>query len=776
MKSSKSSARLTKGNELIVKSRESSFYIPPSSGIPKYDSYLDPNCPKARVKKFNEDNKNLSKLSAMKSNESGGRGSKFISKILKSKFDDVPIRLNPTLRAKAISNVMNSDGSTAVGGAQTPAEVEILQKVIVRENILGELHKLLDNQNDVSNCINEVVELVKAIRFQTVDLVEDIDSWQCVQPTIKPFLYRGVNYLLKISNDMDFLDKYEEIVEKFCFEFKRNPFAYRDGGNVINPYFVSTGDEPNQANKDNKNKATKKNMKNNSKVTEFVDGIELYRLHNGEKTIQREIERLENERKQLRQQHPGGSNLYIGEDGMNNSTVAYENSTMSISNQYVNEVDAFSQFNQAESLNRAGSSDANNEDKVKATNRVWKVKFDPKKVKTERINVLSNEIDELKAMEAHIEDQISAHVQNYHKIQSKRSNADQRRVDAMTAHKEIAAQHIAVEISILTADMQDINTKIKELQRQSYFISLERKRKRRVVQQLTDELNDEKRRAALKVKLQKKISENGLISALKTLNKINMEELMSTLSVTPGDARDPRASKGLTEEEMLKTIDDLSPMKSMDGVPTTLSKREIAERKARGELAMQKLDEALDQMNGDNEALDSAESNYLLSNEHEYYNMERVPTASFIEEEDFDEDHIDHFPESDHNDADAADVGVEASNVDEPGVEENSDDEGHIVFISDKKKFEMGEDDVPGNVTDAAATYVSNIVAEVIVSRASSAAGGSRVSSAVGESRAPPEDAIVENEAGDAVQSPRSGNFPSKLKNTVTFASNIAAE
>ncbi|MEY3876979.1 MAG: hypothetical protein RLZZ191_662, partial [Pseudomonadota bacterium] len=106
--------------------------------------------------------------------------------------------------------------------------------------------------------------------------------------------------------------------------------------------------------------------------------------------------------------------------------------------------------------------------------------------------------------------------------------------------------------------MQDINTKIKELQRQSYFISLERKRKRRVVQQLTDELNDEKRRAALKVKLQKKISENGLISALKTLNKINMEELMSTLSVTPGDARDPRASKGLTEEEMLKTIDDLS--------------------------------------------------------------------------------------------------------------------------------------------------------------------------------------------------------------------------
>ena len=159
---------------------------------------------------------------------------------------------------------MNSDGSTTVGGAQTPAEVEILQKVIVRENILGELHKLLDNQNDVSNCINEVVELVKAIRFQTVDLVEDIDSWQCVQPTIKPFLYRGVNYLLKISNDMDFLDKYEEIVEKFCFEFKRNPFAYRDGGNIINPYFVSTGDEPNQANKDNKNKASKKNMKNNN--------------------------------------------------------------------------------------------------------------------------------------------------------------------------------------------------------------------------------------------------------------------------------------------------------------------------------------------------------------------------------------------------------------------------------------------------------------------------------------------------------------------------------
>ena len=786
MKSSKSSVRLAKGNELIVKSRESSFYIPPSSGIPKYDSYLDPNCPKARVKKFNDDNKNLSKLSAMKSNESGGRGSKFITKILKSKFDDVPLRLNPSLRAKAISNVMNSDGSGAVGGAQTPAEVEILQKVIVRENILGELHKLLDNQNDVSNCINEVVELVKAIRFQTVDLVEDIDSWQCVQPTIKPFLYRGVNYLLKLSNDLDFLDKYEEIIEKFCFEFKRNPFAYRDGGNVINPYFVSANDEAGQSNTGQGNKdakrTSKKNHKNsNAKVTEFVDGVELYRLHNGEKTIQREIERLENERKQLRHQHPGSSNLFIGEDGMNNSTVAYENSTMSISNQYVNEVDTYSQYNQLSANERTGSSEANHEEKVRATNRVWKVKFDPKKVKTERINVLSTEIDELKAMEAHIEDQISAHVHNYHSIQSKRSNADQRRIDALTARKDIAAQHIAVEISILTADMQDINTKIKELQRQSYFISLERKRKRRVVQQLTDELNDEKRRAALKTKLEKKIKENGLISALKTLNKINMEELMSTLSVSPGEAKEARVNKGLTEEEMFKTIDDLSPAKSMENT-STLSKREIAERKARGQLAMQKLDEVLYQMNNDNTVIYSAESSYLLSNGHDYCNMERVPSASYIEE-DYDENHHDHFPESNFNSLSVSDDDIDVDDVGDrvvveieaPFVDDNDDDDGQILFISDDKKFELplADEEIPAHITDAAATYVSNIVTDVIGSRTSSAVGGSRVSSAVGGSIVSFEEKIVSGEA-EGTQSPRSANFPSKLKNTVTFASNTA--
>ena len=120
------------------------------------------------------------------------------------------------------------------------AEVEILQKIVVREGLLDELRKLLKSQNDVSTCIGEVIELVKALRYQTIDIVEDINSWQMVQKALRPFLYRGLNYLVKVKSDLDFMDMYDEIVETFCFEFKSNPFAFRGGGNVVTGFQFDT--------------------------------------------------------------------------------------------------------------------------------------------------------------------------------------------------------------------------------------------------------------------------------------------------------------------------------------------------------------------------------------------------------------------------------------------------------------------------------------------------------------------------------------------------------
>ena len=58
---------------------------------------------------------------------------------------------------------------------------------------------------------------------------------------------------------------------------------------------------------------------------------------------------------------------------------------------------------------------------------------------------------------------------------------------------------------MLIAQQQDLQIQIKNLQREAYFISLERKRKLGVRQKLKDEIDEEKKRALLKKTIEAKI-------------------------------------------------------------------------------------------------------------------------------------------------------------------------------------------------------------------------------------------------------------------------------
>lgn len=560
--------RQAKGVSLITKEREDAFYIPPARGIPKYCAELDPYCPRAQIRKFNDDKKALARQASMKSN--GGAGAAWVTKTLTSKFENPPDRLNPSLRAKAMSSIINGQDVTKrnmdtgnVDTNATPAEVEILQKVVVRENILNELHKLLDNQTDVVSCVNEAVELIKAIRFQTVDIIEDLDAWQFIQPTPRPFLFRGVNYLLKIATDLDFLDSYDDIVERYCFEFRRNPLAYKEGGNIIVSEF-DIGDVHKFP------ATTKKSLKLDKSHTTssqfsgdaFVDGIEKLRLHNAEKTIQREVERVERERKMYNNTTP---TLILGEARMNNS---FENGTHILQgSRTAPSSDEGVHLNKIDKQNRLQNPNSGkkmefvqNKSASGGDTRKWRQKFDSKKVKMERIAVLISEVNELKAMEAHIEDQVEILVEKYQKLSEKRKLSEIRRKDALAIERDVAAQHIAVEISVLTADMQEINNKIKEFQRQSYFLSLERRRKRKVAKQLSDEVEEEKKRAALTQKLSEKIKEGGLLNALMTLNKVSDAQLKKEQEALKEKADRPSGSNpyGVSEEFVFDTFDSFN--------------------------------------------------------------------------------------------------------------------------------------------------------------------------------------------------------------------------
>ena len=65
-------------------------------------------------------------------------------------------------------------------------------------------------------------------------------------------------------------------------------------------------------------------------------------------------------------------------------------------------------------------------------------------------------------------------------------------------------------MSVLAVQQQELQIQIKNLQREGYFITLERKRKLGVRQKLKDEMEEEKKRTLLKKTIEAKIKKEVL--------------------------------------------------------------------------------------------------------------------------------------------------------------------------------------------------------------------------------------------------------------------------
>jgi hypothetical protein len=222
---SKSTPALTTKKEVAVHARESSWDSSPQYQIPKYDAELDANCPRASVRHYNK----TKKLNAIASSKKGKGASDWIENTIKKKFDDIPIREKQSLRDKALAAAVREESVT---------EVDILQKIIVRENLLLELDKLLKFQVDLDGIISEAVEIIKAIRFQTLEIVEEVYAWKNDFKAPRQFYFRGENYLLKMMKDTAFLDEFDDLGDYFGFYFAGNPLMYSgiptdDGGRSL---------------------------------------------------------------------------------------------------------------------------------------------------------------------------------------------------------------------------------------------------------------------------------------------------------------------------------------------------------------------------------------------------------------------------------------------------------------------------------------------------------------------------------------------------------------
>jgi len=533
-----------------------------NSTIPVYKAEEDKYCPKARTRKFNADQK----IAAKKNAERGKGASAWLDTALQSKFEDTPIKFTPSLREKAATEVSQRQVEDT-----NMAEVEILQKVIIRENILAELHKLILNQNDMGNILNEIIELVKAIRFQTVDIMEDVEAWQHIQRVPKPFLYRGQNYVVKLYYDMSFLDRHQMIVDTFGFQFSNNPLMYNKSDLTGNR--VSLADRPFGFNEETDRPDWGYGY-GAKKLDAVVDGVEVLRLQHVEKLIRREFDRLESEKSMLSSMaglapsapmgHLQGQvqgQLY-GKENKNEMSVPMHGVTdaassiegLRIGEQSMASLDAGSTGMNGShtNINADGSSFIIPSDweKERSPERImnrlpekrgtfglqkkdstttvsgkpWKNKISALRAKRERIVQLSEEVENLKAIIAHIEDQTSAKVIQYHDLNAEIKRLTRRRNEALSQARDIAAQHLAVEISMLSLDKQNVNETIKNLQREVYFVELERKRKRGIILKLDSEVNEERKKILLRKKLGKKIQKEGILSALKGLSALERSQ------------------------------------------------------------------------------------------------------------------------------------------------------------------------------------------------------------------------------------------------------------
>ncbi|CAM9212025.1 unnamed protein product [Ectocarpus sp. 13 AM-2016] len=111
----------------------------------------------------------------------------------------------------------------------TNYEVEVAKAIILREEYLLRVKANLDDHRSKfgkdQEAFEDLLSLVDLLRIATVDTVEAVAHWRRVQGNpAAPFIWKSVNYLLKIGSDLDFLDSHAPLRMWLRVSLRRNPF------------------------------------------------------------------------------------------------------------------------------------------------------------------------------------------------------------------------------------------------------------------------------------------------------------------------------------------------------------------------------------------------------------------------------------------------------------------------------------------------------------------------------------------------------------------------
>ncbi|KDO33290.1 hypothetical protein SPRG_02099 [Saprolegnia parasitica CBS 223.65] len=112
-------------------------------------------------------------------------------------------------------------------GGNGGMELEILKAIILREDYVARLLEM--SQSDAPHAlIGAMANTLDLLRITTVEVVEAIVQWRKQQQKHVPFKWNGINYLLKLPTDLNFLQQCDVMVRWLGFSMERNPFIMPD--------------------------------------------------------------------------------------------------------------------------------------------------------------------------------------------------------------------------------------------------------------------------------------------------------------------------------------------------------------------------------------------------------------------------------------------------------------------------------------------------------------------------------------------------------------------
>ena len=106
-----------------------------------------------------------------------------------------------------------------------PQELEVLKAILLREGYLHRIEEVALSKEALTSVPQALPDLLDLMRIATVEVVEAIQKWRQAQARPLPFDWNGVNYLVKVPSDLDFLCDCKPLITWLGFSMSRNPFA-----------------------------------------------------------------------------------------------------------------------------------------------------------------------------------------------------------------------------------------------------------------------------------------------------------------------------------------------------------------------------------------------------------------------------------------------------------------------------------------------------------------------------------------------------------------------